>query len=151
VSQDEVAHAVGALIAARRLCVNWPSLWLESAPVRGAYIVRFDLMARDWGEDSATGGEQRMNDFVTAGFMTKQPRGNRAAVYTLTPQGAAALQGGGSDGRPYQFCGLTSEHLVEVTRLEWGQFPCGNLRAHFTFVADGWPSWASTPDLRSRI
>lgn len=153
VSPDEVTRTVRALLAQSQICVSWPSLWIEPGSIRRDYIVRFDLMARDWGAASAADGQQRMDEFVDMGFMTKQARSDIGAgvfEYTVTPQGVVAMNGTPGQGRTV-FCGRSERRLVEITRLEWGSFGCGNLRAHFTYTSDGWPAWATTDAARARI
>jgi hypothetical protein len=154
VSRDEVTAAVQALIGDAPVCLSWPALWIQSIERRSLVLVRFDLMARDWGEEAAAGAEARMQDFVDLGYMTKRERTDlavRAMEFSLTPEGRRHLQGlVGSGGRP-TFCGPAQRRLVEITSMEWGRFPCGTLHVRFSHVADDWPSWAQTEGVRARL
>jgi hypothetical protein len=35
--------------------------------------------------------------------------------------------------------------------MEWGQFPCGNLKVRFSHVSDEWPCWARAQGTRDRL
>lgn len=152
VSPEEVAQAVRTLLAQSPICVAWPSLWIVPGATRRAYVVRFDLMERDWGAATAAEGRERMDEFVEMGFLTKRERpdiASGAVEYTLTDRGAEVLDGNPGHGRS-AFCGHSERRLVGITRLEWGSFACGNLRPHFTY-ASAWPSWAASERARARI
>lgn len=155
VPREEVAQAVGALVAQAPVCLAWPTLWLEGSDRRSVYLARFDLMARDWGAEVATESRSRMQDFVDMGFLTMRERseiGPNVVEYSLTREGSQHLQGTpyGGSGRP-SFCSPSQRRLVEITNLEWGQFTCGSLRVQFTHVADAWPDWARTERTRAYL
>lgn len=155
VSREEVADAVRSLVERAPLCLDWPGLWLQGNDRRRVYIVRFDLMRRDWGGQVAVEGTQRMQEFVDAGFLLARERpdiGPGAVEYTLTTEGARYLVGTpyAGVGRP-KFCAPARRRMIEITGIEWGQSACGNLRVAFTHVAEAWPIWARTDGVRSRI
>lgn len=154
VSREEVAAAVRPILERSPICISWPAVWLNEGSSRSAYVLRADLMARDWGEDVAREGERRMDEFVDMGFMTKRERpdvGARAHEYALTPLGRQRLQGSPLGGGRPVFCAPSQRRLIEVTRIEFGRFPCGTLRAYFTYAAQDWPEWARTDAARARI
>ena len=154
VSREEVAGAVRALLADSPICMSWPALWLNEGPNRAAYVVRADLMARDWGEQVAREGEQRMDEFVDMGFLSKRERpeiGARAHEYALTALGRQYLRGSPYGGDRPTFCAPSQRQLLELTRIEFGQFPCGSLRAAFTYAVSDWPAWARSDAARARI
>ncbi len=154
VSREEVAAAVRSILERSPICVSWPAVWLNEGPSRSAYVLRADLMARDWGEEVAREGERRMDEFVDMGFMTKRERpelGARVHEYALTPLGRLHLQGSPYGGDRPVFCAPSQRRLIELTRVEFGQFPCGTLRAYFTYTAQDWPAWAQTTAARARI
>jgi hypothetical protein len=111
-------------------------------------------MARDWGAEVAASSRERMEEFVASGFFTRTERddlGPGAVQYTLTPAGDDAMVGWpGSSQRP-NFCAPGERRLVDVTSMEWGQFPCGNLKVRFSHVSDEWPSWARAQGTRDRL
>ncbi|MBX3511849.1 MAG: hypothetical protein KF700_11655, partial [Hyphomonadaceae bacterium] len=51
--EAEVAEAVAALVRAAPACAPWPALWIEGGERRSYFLVRYDLMTRDWGEEVA--------------------------------------------------------------------------------------------------
>ena len=135
ISREEVAAAIRSILNQSPICMSWPGVWLNEASSRSAYVMRADLMARDWGEDVAREGEQRMDEFVDMGFLTKRERpeiGARVHEYALTALGRQYLQGSPYGGDRPTFCAPSQRHLIEVTRIEFGQYPCGTLRAYFT-------------------
>lgn len=154
VSRDEVASAVQRLVGAAPACMPWPGLWLAASDRRSVYVARYDLMARDWGVDVASESKARMDEFVQLGFLSERQRGElspEAIQYDITEQGAAALKGTPYGGERPSFCGPLERRLVEITALEFGEFPCGNLLVRFTHVADALPSWARTPGAQARV
>ncbi|MFZ2029054.1 MAG: hypothetical protein WAU68_01990 [Vitreimonas sp.] len=154
VSREEVATAVSAILDQSQVCMPWPGLWLNEASSHAAYVVRADLMARDWGESVAREGERRMDEFVDMGFLTKRERpaiGVRVHEYALTALGRQSLQGSPYGGDRPIFCAPSHRRLIELTNVEFGQFPCGSVRATFTYSAQDWPAWARTEAARARI
>jgi hypothetical protein len=154
VSREEVAVAVRAILDQSQICMPWPGLWLNEGSSRTAYVVRADLMARDWGENVARGGEQRMDEFVDMGFLLKRERpevGARVHEYALTQLGRQYLQGSPYGGDRPIFCAPSQRKLIELTNVEFGQFPCGTARASFTYSAQDWPTWARSEGARARI
>ncbi|HRP11868.1 MAG TPA: hypothetical protein PLK37_12605 [Terricaulis sp.] len=154
VSPEEVAAAIQAMIAAEQVCTSWPTLWLQDGGRRTLFIVRYDLMMRDWGQGVAASSQERMAEFVAAGFLNMRSRedlGPGALEYTLTSAGDAALSGSPYSGERPTFCAPVERRLVEITAMEWGQYPCGNLHVRFTHVSDDWPSWARAESTRLRL
>ncbi len=154
VSREEVAASVRSILERSPICMAWPAVWLNEGQSRSAYVLRADLMARDWGEEVAREGERRMDEFVDMGFMTKRERldvGARVNEYALTPLGRQYLQGSPYGGDRPTFCAPSQRRLIEVTRIEFGQYPCGTLRVYFTYSAADWPNWARTDAARARI
>lgn len=152
VSREEVAVALQRLLREARTCVPWPSLWIEGEERRTVYLVRFDLMARDWGEDVAAESRTRMQEFVDMGLLSRRERpdiGPDAVAFSLTREGSQAISGS-LRSRP-AFCLPSERQLVEITNLEWGEFNCGSLRVSFTHVAQAWPSWARTEASQRRV
>lgn len=151
VAQEEVASAVQAMIANAPVCTRWPALWMEQTTRRGL-VVRYDLMARDWGENAVAAAQARMNEFVELGFLVATPRQDSSVVeYRLTETGEGYLDGIIEPGRRPRFCAPAERTLVEITEMEWGRFPCGTLRVQFTHVASDWPSWARSEATRTRL
>lgn len=154
VRPDEIAAAVQTLISAAPVCTPWPTLWLERTGRRTHFLVRYDLMSRDWGGQIAAASTERMEEFVAMGFMTRRERpdlGQGAVEYTLTPAGEAALDGSPYSGERPTFCAPAERRLVAVTVVEWVQSNCGNLRVRFSHVSDEWPSWARSETTRLRM
>jgi hypothetical protein len=154
VSREEVTIAVRTILDQSQICMAWPGVWLNEAANRATYLVRADLMARDWGESVALEGEQRMDEFVDMGFLTKRERpdvGARVHEYALTPLGRQYLQGSPYGGDRPTFCAPAHRRLIELTSIEFGQFPCGSVRASFTYSAQDWPAWARSDAARARI
>lgn len=154
VSREEVMAAVQALTQRESLCFSWPGLWLDSSNRRNFYFARYDLMARDWGQDVADTSRARMQEFVDLGFLIARERPDIApgvVEYTLTVDGVAYLRGSPYGGERPAFCAPSQRRVVEVTSMEWGQFPCGSLRVRFNHIADDWPAWARTANARTRV
>lgn len=154
VSREEVGAAIQAMIAVEPICANWPTLWLQDGGRRTLFLVRFDLMTRDWGPGVAASSQERMAEFVASGFLNSRPRddlGPGAMEYTLTPAGDAAMSGSPYSGERPTFCAPAERRFVEVTNMEWGEFPCGNLRVRFSHVSDEWPAWARAESTRARL
>ena len=154
VSPDEVAATVQAMIANEPVCTAWPTLWLQEGGRRTLFIARYDLMSRDWGPDVAQSSLQRMEEFVASGFLTRRSRddlGSGVVEYVLTPAGDAVMSGSPYSGERPTFCAPAERRLTEITAMEWGQFPCGNLRVRFAHVSDDWPSWARAEATRARL
>src|SRR5262249_44893737 len=98
--------------------------------------------------------EQRMNEFIDMGFLTRRARDDIApgvVDYALTDLGRGYFSGSPYGGNRPTFCAPSERHLVVVTQMEWGQFPCGNLKVHFSHQAVGAPSWAPTEAARARV
>jgi hypothetical protein len=154
VTREEVAAAVQRIVAAAPVCMPWPGMWLMASDRRAVYVARYDLMSRDWGVDVSSESKARMDEFVALGFLSERERsdlGPEARQYELTQAGAGALQGSPYGGARPSFCGPLERRVVEITALEFGDYPCGNLRVRFTHVADAWPTWARTPGAQARI
>jgi len=154
VSREEVAAAVQALVERETMCFPWPGLWLDASNRRSFYYARFDLMARDWGQDVADASRARMQEFVELGFLIARERpdiGAGVVEYTLTTDGVAYLRGSPYAGERPSFCAPSQRRVVEITAMEWGDYPCGSLRVRFNHVADDWPTWARNEGARIRI
>lgn len=157
VSREEVSQAVQSLVTSAPVCMRWPSVWLELTEASSSvFNIRFDLMARDWGEDTAVEGEQRMDEFVAMGLLTKRDRPNigpRVVEFRLTEEGSDLLQGSlrRESGGAVSFCGPAERRVLEIVSMEWGQYDCGSLRVRFTHVGDAWPAWAHTPAARAYL
>jgi hypothetical protein len=154
VSREEVTAAVQGLIFNAPACIQMPALWLEQSDRPNEYLVRFDLMARDWGEPAAAGAAARLDEFIDLGFFTKRDRpsvGPGVVEITMTASGRVHIRGRISPGVRPSFCGPSERRLVEITSMEFGRFPCGTLRVHFTHVADDWPTWARGDAARARL
>lgn len=154
VSPDEVRSAVARIVSASPVCMTWPSLWLdEGVPARNIYRARFDLMKRDWGVPVAIASQQRMDEYVDMGFLTKRVRddiGPDVIEYTLTDLGRGYLSGSPYGGDRPTFCAPSERQLVAITQMDPGQFPCGTLQVRFTFQASN-PSWAHSDAARQRV
>lgn len=154
VDRVEVAAVVQHLVSAAPLCYPWPGLWLDASEWRNVYYARYDLMTRDWGGDVTSASQQRMREFVDLGFLTARDRpdiGPGVVQYNPTSDGAAFLRGSPYGGARPEFCPNAQRRVVEVTDMEFGQFPCGSLRVRFTHIADTWPTWARTEAARQRV
>ncbi|MCX7358296.1 MAG: hypothetical protein NT015_09160 [Alphaproteobacteria bacterium] len=154
VDRAEVLAAVQSLVTAAPLCYPWPGLWLDASDRRNAYYARYDLMTRDWGEETTSASRERMREFVDLGFLVARERpdiGVGAVQYDLTTEGVAFLRGSPYGGARPQFCPNAQRRVAELTNLEFGQFDCGSLRVTFTHVADAWPTWARTEAARERV
>jgi hypothetical protein len=111
-------------------------------------------MARDWGEQASAAAQAQMDEFVAIGFLSAAPAlspDSRAVEYRLTAAGQRYLTGLIEPGRRPQFCAPAERRLVEITEMQWGQYPCGTLRVHFNHVGDAWPAWATTESTRARL
>ncbi len=153
VSRAEVAAAIEPMIANAPICFSWPALWMEQVR-RNSFVARYDLMARDWGEDAASSAQQRMDEFVEMGSLTSRAATEldaRAVEYTLTADGERQLSGVLEPGRRPNFCVPAERRLVSITEMEWGQFECGSLRVRFTHIGEDWPSWARSDTTRARL
>jgi hypothetical protein len=153
VSPEEVAAAIEPMLAAAPVCMRWPALWLERVQ-RDMFVVRYGLMARDWGESAAAAAQEQMDEFVAIGFLTAAPAlspDSRAVEYRLTAAGERYLSGLIEPGRRPQFCAPAERHLVEITEMQWGQYPCGTLQVRFNHVGENWPAWATTESTRARL
>lgn len=153
ISREEVAAAIQSLIANEPICTPFPAVWLESV-TRNTFVVRYDLMARDWGADAAASARARMDEFVASSALNERARpevGADAVEYTITAQGRSRMRGTIETGQRPAFCGGAERRLVEITSMEWGQYPCGSLRVRFTHVGDDWPSWARSEATRQRL
>jgi hypothetical protein len=154
VSAEEVGAAIQAMIAAEPICTSWPTLWLQDGGRRTLFIVRYDLMRRDWGASIADASQARMEEFVASGFLvarTREDLGPGVNEYVLTREGDAALNGSPYSGERPIFCAPAERRLVAITAMEWGQHPCGNLQVRFSHVSDDWPSWARAEATRARL
>lgn len=151
ITQEEIAASVSDLVARAPQCFPWPTLWLAPEDRRSNFVARFDLMARDWGEDLAAESERRMNEFVEMGFLTRRDRGRRVVEFTLTDAGRAYLQGSPYGVSHPSFCPPAGRRLVHITNVEWGGFDCGSIQVRFTHTADAWPDWARTENARARL
>lgn len=154
VDRAEVLAAVQTIVTAAPLCYPWPGLWLDASDRRNAYVARYDLMTRDWGDGTTSASRVRMSEFVDLGFLTARDRpdiGPGVVQYDLTTEGVAFLRGSPYGGARPQFCPNAQRRVVDVTNMEFGQFDCGSLRVTFTHVADAWPTWARTEAARQRV
>ncbi len=154
VDRAEVLAAVQNLVAAGEICYPWPGLWLDASDRRNFYFARYDLMARDWGSDVTSTSQQRMREFVDLGFLVARERPDIASgvvEYSLTADGVAFLRGSPYGGARPQFCPNSQRRVVEVTEMQFGQYPCGSLHVRFIHVADTWPIWARTAAARERV
>ncbi|MBY0565193.1 MAG: hypothetical protein K2P58_13555 [Hyphomonadaceae bacterium] len=153
IEEAEVLASVQRLVARQTTCFSWPALWLDPEGPRGLFVVRYDLMTRDWGGDVAEASHRRMQEFVDQGFLIEDPaqRGEGVARYRLTETGAARLNGSPYRTQRAQFCAPVERRVVAITNMQWGEFSCGNLRVQFTHVADDWPSWARSEESRRRV
>ncbi|MBC7767796.1 MAG: hypothetical protein H7124_03345 [Phycisphaerales bacterium] len=154
VSREEVLAAVQAQVHRETLCFPWPGLWLDASNRRNFYYARYDLMARDWGPEVTATSRARMQEFVDLGFLVARERpdiGPGVIEYALTSEGAASLRGSPYGGDRPSFCAPSQRRVVEVTSMEWGQYPCGSLRVRFNHIADDWPTWARTANARTRV
>jgi hypothetical protein len=154
VSREEIYQAVQSLVAESTACLPVPSVWLSAPPRAGAFVVRYDLMQRDWGDDVARNARGRMDELVASGFLTQEDRpeiGAGAVRYDTTREGRDYMRGTIDSGQRPAFCAPAGRRLVEITSLEWGQYPCGTLRVRFTHVADDWPVWARHEATRARL
>jgi hypothetical protein len=151
VSRAEVAAAIAPMIAIAPVCLRWPTLWIEQAR-RGTFVVRYDLMARDWGQPAAAGAEARMEEFVAMGFLQRQNGANAQVVtYVVTQAGEPYLSGALEPGRRPSFCAPAERRLVAIEAMEWGQYPCGTLHVRFTHEGDALPAWVRADATRARL
>jgi hypothetical protein len=155
VSANEVLAAVQRIVGAAPICMSWPSLWVDDMGSRQIIRVRFDLMRRDWGGDVADDAQQRMDAFVDMGFLAKRARDEVApgvVDFTVTDLGHAYMRGtiSSDSGSAPKFCAPGERHVIAITQMEWGSFPCGHLKAHFSFDSPDHPSWATSASARAR-
>ena len=151
VTRAEVAAAIGPMIANAPVCLRWPTVWVESVR-RNVFVVRYDLMNRDWGAPASSAAEARMEEFVQMGFLQKQTGANPLVVtYTLTDAGATHLSGQIEPGRRPSFCGPAERRLVAISAMDWGQYPCGTLRVSFTHDGEASPTWVRSEATRARL
>jgi hypothetical protein len=154
VTREEVAAAVQSMIAVAPVCTPWPAVWLQGNERWAAFVVRYDFMTRDWGQNVSTADEQRMEEFVAMGFLARRDRpemGAHVVEYTLTEAGRSALRGSPYGGDRPSFCGPAQRRLLEITAMDFGRYPCGNLFVRFQHVSDTWPTWATSNRTRDRI
>ncbi|MGD9965258.1 MAG: hypothetical protein AB7T59_01945 [Hyphomonadaceae bacterium] len=154
VDRAEVAAAVQRLVTNAPICFPWPGLWLDASTRRNVYYARYDRMSTDWGSEFTAASQARMREFVDMGFLTAVERpdlGPGVVEYQLTAEGDRVLRGSPYGGARPQFCPNAQRRLVEVTNMQWGQFPCGSLHVQFTHVADAYPAWARTEAARQLI
>jgi hypothetical protein len=154
VSRTEVLAAVQSLVEQAPLCFPWPGLWIDPGQRRSIYIARYDLMTRDWGEEVAAASRQRMQEFVDLGFLTQRDRpevGPNVVEYALTSEGTDYLRGSPYGAERPIFCAPSQRRVVEITRMDFGRFPCGNLQVGFTHTSDAWPTWARNDAVRMRV
>lgn len=151
VSREEIADYVRRRMASEVTCLRWPALWSQASGIR-TIQVRYDMMTRDWGDAIASDARQRLDEFVETGLLTKNETGVNVTEYTLTETGRQYLRGELAGGaQPPSFCGPAERRLVEITALEWGEYPCGSVRVAFSHVADDWPSWITSEGARQRL
>lgn len=153
IDEAEVLAAVQALISRETMCFAWPTLWLDPEEQRTLFVVRYDLMTRDWGADVAEASRRRMSEFVEQGYLAEEaPSGAADAVrYRLTPLGAQRLSGSPYRTQRPQFCAPSERRVVAITAMQHGEFECGSLRVQFTHIADDWPSWARSEESRRQV
>lgn len=154
VSREEVTAAVQRLVERAPMCFPWPGVWLQDIGRRDVFLLRFDLMERDWGAETARNGRARMEEFVEQGFLVGEEAvdiGPGAVRYTLTARGAAYMRGSPYGGERPQFCAPAERQVVALTDLQWGQFSCGNLRVRFSHSSEAWPQWARTRETQQRV
>lgn len=154
VDRAEVLAVLEQMVNEAPVCFGWPSLWVAARERRTMYVVRYDLMRRDWGEEITAASEARMREFVDLGLMTSRPRadlGDSAIEYSLTPEGDRRLSGSPYGEVAPEFCMDAQRRVVEIASLEWGQYECGSLRVRFTHTADTWPTWATAPQTQQRL
>lgn len=154
IDRAEVLAALQPMVNAAPTCFGWPSLWMAARERRTVYVVRYDLMRRDWGEEVSAASEARMRDFVGLGLMTERPRndlGDGAVEYSLTDEGDRSLRGSPFGEVAPEFCMDAQRRVVDIASLEWGQYDCGSLRVRFTHMAESWPAWATTPQMQQRL
>lgn len=154
VDRAEVQAAVQQLVTNAPLCFPWPGLWLDASTRRNVYYARYDRMSTDWGAEFAAASRARMQEFVDMGFLTAVRRpdlGADVVEYTLTAEGDRFLRGSPYGGARPQFCPNAQRRVVEISDMQWGQYPCGSLHVRFTHVADAYPTWARTPAARQRV
>ncbi len=154
VAREEVVAAVSGLVESAPICMRWPGVWLDESRRRNIFIIRYDLMTRDWGAETTDVARARMQDFVDAGFLSARDRtdiGVGVVEYALTAEGASYMRGSPYTGEHPNFCAPSQRHLVEITAIEPSTTSCGSLRVTFTHEANEWPVWARTESLRERL
>lgn len=153
VSEAEIFAAVQAQLDRETMCLPWPSVWLDPTERRRIFVVRFDLMERDWGADVAERSRARLAEFVEMGVLTAQELSNvgpGVVEYRLTRMGDEHLVGSPSSGR-MSFCMPSERRVLEVTETQFGDYPCGTLHVRFRHIADAWPSWARSQSVQARV
>lgn len=148
ISQAEIFAAVQAQLDRETMCFAWPTIWLDPSERRRVFIVRYDLMQRDWGAEVAERTRARMQDFIDMGLLTQVHRpeiGTGVVAYHLTSLGYQNLRGSLSSGR-MSFCMPSERRVVEVLETQFGEYACGTAQVRFRHIADAWPSWARTQD-----
>lgn len=152
VARAEVEAAVSALIAAAPICTGWPTLWLDRSERSSEFRARYDLMARDWGAELTQASRERMNEFVSMGYLAERSAtADGVVLYVLTPAGRAAMRGSPYVQERPSFCSPAERRLVEIVSMEWIESDCGNLRVRFSHTWDDWPVWASAERTRRRL
>lgn len=151
VPREEVVAVVQRLIEGATICTPLPTVWLAGEPRMGVFSVRYDLMRRDWGDESVQNARVRMDELVALGFLSAAETAPEVIAYTITREGRQYLRGAIVSGQRPAFCAPAERRLGEITQIDWGQFQCGTLRVRFTHVADNWPSWARPETTRARL
>lgn len=153
VSREEIRAAVQAQLDRETMCFPWPGVWLDATERRRVFVVRYDLMRRDWGVETADDAHTRMQEFVDMGLLTMRARpeiGSGVSEYHLTGHGYAHLRSSAGGSR-MSFCMPAERRVVEVTDAQFGDFACGTTQVRFTHMADTWPSWARTQTSQARV
>jgi hypothetical protein len=153
VSQAEILAAVQAQLDRETMCFPWPSVWLDPAERRRVFIVRYDLMERDWGVEVTAQARARINEFVEMGLLVVREQadvGPDVIEYRLTRLGDDRIVGSPNSGR-MSFCMPSERRVTEVLETQFGDFPCGTLQVRFRHIADAWPSWARSQSVQARV
>ncbi|WP_167755550.1 hypothetical protein [Vitreimonas flagellata] len=153
ISQAEIFAAVQAQLDRETMCFPWPSVWLDPAERRRVFIVRFDLMERDWGGEVTARTRARLAEFVDMGVLVAREQsdiGPGVIEYRLTRLGDDRLVGSPASGR-MSFCMPSERRVVEILETQFGNYPCGTLQVRFRHIADAWPSWARSQSIQTRV